>query len=274
MTPDEYCRDKAAPSGSSLYYSLLFQAPAQRRANIAVHAFAQELRDVINDCREKEVARQTLQWWRMEIARAYAGNATHPACQALQVAMTDFELPQAAFQAIIEGHEQALRQTAYPAFAALDTHCRHLGGTLQQLTARISGFRCEETLDHALALGSAIQLTHLLRNIHADARGGRLHLPQDEMAQYGVTEKDFIQARCNDNMQNLLAAQIERAQGRIIQALSLLPARDRSAQRAGLIQAAICRALLDKLRKSPCRAMNEQVSLTPLRKLWIAKRTH
>jgi len=274
MSPDDYCQDKAARSGSSLYYSLLFQPPAQRRAIIAVHAFALELRGVINDCRDSDVAQQTLQWWRMEIARAHAGNASHPVCQALQVAITSFDLPQAPFRQIIEGHERDLLQVAYPSFEALDAHCRQVGGALQQLTARISGFRCEETLDHALTLGSAIQLGHILRNIHTDARRGKLYLPRDEMSQHGVTEKDFIQAHCSDNMQGLLAAQIARADDYLKQALDLLPARDSAAQRYGLIQAAICRALLNKLRKKPCRALHEQISLSPLRKLWLARRSH
>ena len=274
MTPDEYCQDKAARSGSSLYYSLLFQPPTQRRAIIAVHAFGLELRDVITDCRDSDVALQTLQWWRMEIARAHAGYATHPACQALQAAISAFDLPLAPFLQIIEGHERDLRQAAYPSFEVLIAHCRLVGGALQQLTARIGGFRSEATLDYALTLGSAIQLSHILRNIHADARRGKLYLPRDEILQHGVTEKDFIQAHCSDNMQGLLAAQIDRANDHFEQAQVLLPAQDRSAQRYGLIQAAICRVLLNKLRKNPCRALNEQISLSPLRKLWITKRTH
>lgn len=273
MKLDEYCRDKAARSGSSLYYSLLFQAPAQRRAIIAIHAFALELRDVIKDCRDNDIAQQTLQWWRLEIARTHAGNATHPVCQALQEAITAFALPQALFQQIINGHEQDLRQMAYATTTELDAYCHQVGGALQQLTATVSGFQQQETRDYALRLGGAIQLTHILRTIHSDGRRGKLYLPRDEMSRHGVTEKDFNQARSNDNMQHLLAAQIRRANDHLEQALDLLPAQDRATQRYGLIQAALCHALLDKLQKNPCRALNEQISLSPLRKLWIAWRT-
>ncbi len=274
MTPDDYCRAAAAPSGSTLYYSLLHQTPAQRQAIIAVHALGRELREVVRDCRDDDVALQTLHWWRMEIARARAGKATHPVCQALQPAIPRFDLPEAQFLCIIEGHEQELRQPTPTSFAELDAWCRRTGGALQQLTAKISGVQRPETLDHALALGSAIQLCHGLRNLHADCRRGKPCVPLDEMTRHGVAQKDFIQARRDDNMQDLLAAQIARADDCFEQALAQLPARDRAAQRHGLIQAAICRAILNKLRKDPCRALAERPSLSPLRKLWIAWRTH
>ncbi len=278
MTPDDYCQDKAAPSGSSLYYSLLYQAPAQRRAIIAVHAFGLEIREVVNDCHDDDIALQTLQWWRTKIARAYAGNATHPACQALQTAITAFDLPNEQFLYIIDGHERDLRQVAYPSFAELEIYCQNVAGTLQQLTAKICTFQQPETLDYARKLGTAIQLSHILRNIHRGTRRGKIHLPEDEMSQQGVSQKDFIPPRCSDNMQGLLAAQIARADDYFEQALNLLPAQDRAAQRYGLILCAIYRAMLKKLRKNNGHALNkplnEQISLSPLHKLWIAWRTH
>ncbi len=274
MTPDDYCQDKAAPGGSSLYYSLLHQAPAQRRAIIAVHAFGLEIREVVNDCRDDDIALQTLQWWRTEIARAHAGNATHPVCLALQPAMTAFDLPQVQFLQIIDGYERDLRQVAYPSFAELDIYCQHVAGTLQQLTAKICTFQRQETLDYARKLGSAIQLSHILRNIHTDSRRGKIYLPRDEMSQHGVAQKDFNQPRCSDNMQGLLAAHIARADDYFEQALGLLPTQDRATQRYGLILCAIYRAMLNKLQKNRCRVLNEQISLSPLHKLWIAWRTH
>ncbi len=285
MTPDDYCQEKTAPSGSSLYYSLLYQAPEQRRAIIAVHAFGREIGALVDDCRDDDIALQTLQWWRMEITRAYAGNATHPVCQALQPAITAFELPQMQFLHIIEGHERDLWQAAYASFAELEIYCQHVAGALQQLTAKICGFQQPETPDYARKLGTAIQLSHILRTIHRDTRHGKIYLPQDEMSQQGVSQKDFIQARYGDNMQSLLAAHIARADDYFGQALNLLPAQDRAAQRYSLILCAIHRAMLkklqkkmqtklqEKLRKNNLHVLNEQISLSPLHKLWIAWRT-
>lgn len=279
MTPDDYCQEKAAPSGSSLYYSLLYQASEQRRAIIAVHAFGREVGAVVDDCRDDDIALQTLQWWRTEITRAYAGNATHPVCQALQPALAAFELPQMQFLHIIEGHERDLRQAAYTSFAELEIYCQHVAGALQQLTAKICGFQQPETLNYARKLGTAIQFSHLLRN--RDTRRGKIYPPRDEVSQQAISQKDFIQARYGDNMQSLLAAHIARIDDYFGQALNLLPVQDRAAQRHSLILCAIHRALLKKWqqkrqkrrRKNNLHALNEQISLSPLHKLWIAWRT-
>ncbi len=275
MTPDEYCQEKAAPNGSSLYYSLLYQTPAQRRAIIAVHAFGREVGAVVNGCRDAGTALQTLHWWRQEIARAYAGNATHPVCQALQPALVAFELPQMQFLHILEGHEEDLRQTADTSFAELEVYCQYVAGTLQQLTAKICGFQQSETLNYARKLGTAIQLGHILRN--RDIRRGTIHRPRNETSQQAISQKDFIQARYGDNMQGLLAADIARTDDYFEQALTLLPIQDRAAQRYGLILGAIHRAMLKKLqkklRKKTFHAWNERISLSPLHKLWIAWRT-
>ena len=78
MTPDEYCQQKAAQSGSSFYYSFLFLPPQRRKAITALYAFCREVDDVVDECTDLGVARTKLAWWRMETAAIYAGDAKHP----------------------------------------------------------------------------------------------------------------------------------------------------------------------------------------------------
>lgn len=80
MTPDEYCENKAAASGSSFYSSFRFLPPEQRRAITALYAFCREVDDVVDETRDPALARRTLDWWRAELAALYAGQATHPYC--------------------------------------------------------------------------------------------------------------------------------------------------------------------------------------------------
>ena len=75
MTPEQYCQDRAAKSGSSFYYSFLFLPPERRRAIIALYAFCREVDDVVDECAEAEVARTKLAWWRKEIAGTFSGSA-------------------------------------------------------------------------------------------------------------------------------------------------------------------------------------------------------
>jgi len=83
MTPDEYCQEKAAHSGSSFYYSFLFLPPERRRAITALYAFCREVDDAVDEPSDPSVARETLTWWRSEVARLFAGDPQHPVTRAL-----------------------------------------------------------------------------------------------------------------------------------------------------------------------------------------------
>src|SRR5437867_8024198 len=92
MTPEEYCREKAAHSGSSFYYSFLFLPQERRRAITALYAFCREVDDAVDECTDTSVAHSKLAWWRKEIGSMLAGNPTHPVTQALRPHLTPFSL--------------------------------------------------------------------------------------------------------------------------------------------------------------------------------------
>ena len=85
MTPDEYCQDKAARSGSSFYYSFLFLPPPRRRAITALYAFCREVDDVVDESSDPTVAQTRLIWWRTEIARLFAGDPQHPVLSLIHI---------------------------------------------------------------------------------------------------------------------------------------------------------------------------------------------
>src|SRR5215468_7199508 len=95
MSPDEYCRQKAAASGSSFYYSFLFLPPERRRAIIALYAFCREVDDVVDEVSDPGVARSKLAWWRQEVASIYDSTPQHPVAQALVPVVRTYALPQA-----------------------------------------------------------------------------------------------------------------------------------------------------------------------------------
>ena len=111
------------------------------------------------------------------------------------------------------------------------------------------------------------------RDVGEDARRGRIYLPLDEMAQFGVHTNEILDARETEAFHKLMEFQIDRAQGFYDQALAELPAADRKAQRTGLIMAAIYRATLEEVVFTGCHVLKQRVSLPPLRKLWLALKT-
>ncbi len=273
MSPDDYCEQKAAQSGSSFYYSFRFLPPERRRAIIALYAFCREVDDVVDEVADPGVARLKLGWWRTEVAAVFDGRPRHPVALALAPTVAAFRLPQAHFQAVIDGMAMDLEQSRYPDFATLERYCHCVAGVVGLLSAEIFGYAEPGTRDYARDLGIAFQLTNIIRDVGEDARRGRVYLPQDELARFGVDPEDLFGRRVTSAFTALMAYQVERARGFYARALAALPAVDRRAQRPGLIMAAIYQALLREIERDGFRVLGRRIALTPLAKAWIAWRT-
>ena len=270
MTPDQYCQDRAAQSGSSFYYSFLFLEPLRRQAIMALYAFCREVDDVVDECSDAGVARAQLDWWRGEIQALFDGHPSHPVMKALAVSQTHFSLPQEQLLEIIDGMEMDLDNTHYADFKALHLYCYRVASVVGLLAAEIFGYTDCLTLKYAHDLGLAFQMTNIIRDVGEDARRGRIYLPQDELARFGVTDADLLHACYTDNFHKLMEFQVARATTLYQQAFAQLPTADRKAQRAGLIMAAIYRATLDEIVRDKYRVLDQRISLPPLRKLWLA----
>ena len=273
MTPEEYCQDKAAKSGSSFYYSFMFLPADKRRAITALYAFCREVDDVVDECSDTNVARTTLNWWRAQVAEIYGGKPQHPVAIALVPVVKQFNMAQEHLLEIIDGMEMDLEQHQYADFKALQLYCYRVASVVGLLAAGIFGYTDRKTLKYAHDLGIAFQLTNIIRDVGEDARRGRIYLPQDELAQFGVHAGDILNAHETAEFHKLIQFQIERAQHFYRQAFEQLPTADRKNQRTGIIMAAIYRATLDEIIASGCHVLKERVSLTPLRKLWLAYKT-
>jgi 15-cis-phytoene synthase len=273
MSPDEYCQDKAAASGSSFYYSFKFLPQDKRRAITALYAFCREVDDVVDECSDAGVARTTLNWWRAQVAEIYGGKPQHPVAQALVPIVQRFNLSQEHLLEIIDGMEMDLEQARYPDFKSLQLYCYRVASVVGLLAAEIFGYTDRKTLKYAHDLGIAFQLTNIIRDVGEDARRNRIYLPMDELQQFGVTAADILNSKETENFQKLMGYQIERAQRYYKQALDQLPAVDHKSQRTGLIMAAIYQATLQEVISSGSHVLRERVSLGTGYKLWLAIKT-
>jgi phytoene synthase len=273
MTPDEYCQQKAAQSGSSFYYSFLFLPPGRRRAITALYAFCREVDDVVDEVREPDVARMKLAWWRREIASVFGGTPQHPVAQALVPVVRDHALPAEHFQTVIDGMAMDLEHVRYVDFASLEQYCHRVAGVVGLMSAEIFGVTQPATRGFARDLGIAFQLTNIVRDVGEDAMRGRVYLPQDELARFGVSPSEVLKRGYSERFSALMAFQVQRAREWYARALGQLPAQDRRSQRAGLVMAAIYRALLDEIARDGYRVLDRRIALTPLRKFAIAWKT-
>ena len=273
MSPDAYCEQKAAASGSSFYRSFRFLPPERRRAIIALYAFCREVDDAVDETIDAAVARIKLEWWRSQVAAIFGGAPQHPVAQALQPIVKAFDLPQEHFHAVIDGMAMDLDFDRYPDFALLEGYCDRVAGVVGLMSAQIFGYSDASTRVYARDLGIAFQLTNIIRDVGEDARRGRIYLPQDEMARFEVTSAELFQQGVTPGFKALMAFQVQRAREFYEKAFAALPAIDRRSQRPGLIMAAIYRALLDEIERDGFPVLDRRFSLTPLRKAWIAWKT-
>ena len=273
MTPDQYCQEKAANSGSSFYYSFLFLPTEKRRAIMALYAFCREVDDIVDECSDPFVAKAKLGWWRSEIENVFSGKPEHPVGQALQPVVLEHNLPIELFNEIMDGMEMDLTVARYPDFKSLQLYCYRVASAVGLLSAEIFGVEDRKTLDYAHDLGIALQLTNIIRDVGEDARRNRIYIPMDEMAGYGVSASSILNAQGLENFEKLMAFQIDRAKSYYAKAMGALPEKDRKNQRPGLVMAAIYSALLDEIAKDPSSVLKCRTSLTPVRKIWIAWKT-
>ncbi len=273
MTPDEYCQDKAARSGSSFYYSFLFLPPPRRRAITALYAFCREVDDVVDESSDPTVAQTRLIWWRTEIARLFAGEPQHPVTRALAPCLEPYGLDQVRLQAVLDGMQMDLDQARYSRFRDLEVYCDRVAGVVGTMAADIFGRQAESTRAYAQALGLAFQLTNIIRDVGEDARKGRIYLPVEDLQRFGVPAADLLNGRTSPEFIELMRFQAERTRTLYTRAYALLADEDRRAQRPGLIMSSIYSTLLDEIEEDGFRVLTHRTSLTPIRKLWLAWKT-
>ena len=270
MTPQEYVQQKTAASGSSFYYAFMF-LPAQRRAAItAFYAFCREIDDVVDDAVDPGVAASKLAWWQAEVAQAFAGKPSHPVLLALMPIAADYKIEESHLQAVIEGCQMDLNQTRYLDYPGLQRYCHLVAGVVGEVAANIFGQTQAATTLYAHKLGLALQLTNIIRDVGEDARRGRIYLPMSEMQQFEVKAHEVLKGVYSERFTALMQFQARRAQGLYDEALALLPAADRRSQKPGLMMASIYRTLLTEIEHEKFQVLHQRISLTPLRKLWLA----
>jgi len=272
MSPEQYVAQKAAASGSSFYYAFLF-LPAPRRAAItAFYAFCREVDDIVDDTLDTGVAASKLAWWQTEVAQAFAGKPSHPVMRALMPLAADYAIEEGHLQKVIQGCQMDLEQTRYLDYPGLQRYCHLVAGIVGEVAANIFGRTQAQTTAYAHKLGQALQLTNILRDVGEDALRGRIYLPASELQQFEVKAQDILQRSYSPRFTALMQFQAQRAQRLYDEALALLPSTDRRAQKPGLMKASIYRALLGEIERDNFRVLHQRISLTPLRKFWLAWR--
>ena len=273
MTPEQYVQNKAASSGSSFYYAFLFLPKERRAAITAFYAFCREVDDVVDEVQDPGVAHTKLAWWQSEVTKSFAGQPSHPVMKALMPLAAAYKIEARHLLAVIEGCQMDLAQNRYLDFTGLARYCHLVAGIVGEVAAQIFGQTKLETTAYAHKLGLAFQLTNIIRDVGEDAQRGRIYLPMSELQQFDVKAHELLKREYSDRFTALMAFQTQRALKLYDEAIALLPAADRRAQKPGLMMASIYRTLLREIARDNYQVLHQRVSLTPLRKFYLAWKT-
>ncbi len=265
-----HCAEVTRRSGSSFAAAFWMLPHARRRALHAIYAFCRLADDIADDPAVREDRGLLLSRWRGELENAYRGKAEHPVGRALGDAVHRYQLPESVFQDLLCGVESDLRGEPIETFEDLTRYCYRVASTVGLLIVRVLGHRNPRSLEYAHAMGIAVQLTNVLRDVGEDAESGRIYLAREDLARMGVAPESLVRGGPTDAQRLLFALYAERARIYYDRADRLLPAEDRRALRPAEAMGRIYRTLLEELQRRRFPCLEQSLRLSRRRRLAIA----
>ncbi len=268
-----HCAGVVRASASSFAAAFWMLPRPRRRALHAIYAFCRLADDIADDPAVNGDRGQLLARWREELEGAYRGKATHPVGIALGDAVERYALPQEVFEDLLRGVESDLRGEPIETFEDLERYCYRVASTVGLLLVRVLGAVDPLSLEYARAMGIAVQLTNVLRDVGEDAASGRIYLPRRELERMGVDATSLSEGRMTDDLRLLLAMTAERARIYYGRAAATLPEGDRAVLRPAEAMGRIYRTLLEELQSQGFPCLERSVRLSKPRRLAIAAAT-
>jgi len=265
------CREITRTRARNFHYAFILLPPEQRQAMSAVYAFMRQCDDLSD---EPGANRASLEQWRAALDEALAGRCgANPILPAFRDTVTRYQIPPRYFHEMIDGVESDLEPRRFETFAQLYRYCYQVASTAGLSTIHVLGFDSPDALALAEKCGIAFQLTNILRDIREDAERGRLYLPAEDLARFGVHEDEVRGGLRTPEFIELMdfEAQRTRAYYRESQPLVGMIHRRGRAALAALI--AIYSGLLDRIEGSNYDVFTRRIALTTPEKLWIAAKT-
>ncbi len=243
------------------------------RALFAVYAFCREVDDIADEPGDFGRRLERLAEWRAEIERLYGGAPTYPTTRALLGPVSEFNLPKAEFLAVIDGMESDLcNAIRAPSALALRTYCRQVAGAVGMLSVNIFGADEPEAHELAEALGEALQLTNILRDLAEDCARGRLYLPRELLLHHGIDSDDPQIVLAHPALPRVCAALAGQARQRFHRARLLMGRCDRRRLKPSVLMMEVYEHLLNRLEREAWRDPYRRVRLSAPTKLWILLR--
>jgi phytoene synthase len=265
------CREIAHKYGANFSVGFRFLPRTKRRAVYAAYAYCRWADDIADEG-ARERAFDDLGAWQSELDRCYAGQPTHPITIALADALRHFAIPKSAFVALIDGCRQDMFKTRYETFDELLQYCALVAWSISDISLAIYGYRSDAALEHGRSLATALQLTNVTRDIGDDLPRNRVYIPQEELRQFGVTERELFDRVESEGMRRLIEFQIDRAESYFRRAEPLLSELSFDARFPTVLMGGVYATVLARLRLQPFVVLRKRLSLSSVEKMMVVAR--
>ena len=226
------CRRITRHYARTFYFASACLPRGTRAHAYAVYGFCRWADNGVDDARDRDEAAARLDEAREALDLAYGSRLDiAPGLRAFRRTVQVRRIPRALFDDLLVGMAMDLDIARYPDFASLDRYCYHVAGVVGLMMTHVLGFTSDRCIPNALSLGTAMQLTNILRDVAEDLALGRVYLPQDEMARFGVAEVDLAAGTMTDPLRSLIRFQIDRARAHYAEAEAGIPLLDGDAAR-------------------------------------------
>jgi phytoene synthase len=260
-------------SGTSFYWAMRLLPKPRREAMFAIYAFCREVDDIADRDGAAEGKLAELAAWRQEVDRIYDGTPRYLTAKALVGPVRDFALRRDDLLAMRDGMEMDVRgEMRAPTEAALEAYCRRVAGAVGLLSIRIFGAADAAAEQFAIDLGSALQLTNILRDLRQDAELGRLYLPREMLLRHGIASRDADEVLAHPALPDVCADLARQAEARFAAAEAALARSDPAALRPAVVMMHNYHLLLERLVRAGWRRLDAPVKVSVPEKLWIAFR--
>lgn len=265
-----HCREVAKKRARNFYYSFILLPPDQKNAMCAVYAFMRYCDDLSD---EPGATRSAMDRWRDALANALEGRPDdNPTWPAFLDTVERYKIPHRYFHDMIEGVASDLEPRTIATFDDLYAYCYRVASVVGLTTIHIFGFTSPEALPLAEKCGIAFQLTNILRDIREDADLGRVYLPEEDLARFGISADDLKQGLRTERFGRLMDFEIARAERYYRESAPLLALVQPKARPSLWALIAIYSQLLGKIAESPYDPLARRLSLSSMEKLWIVLR--
>uniref|UniRef100_A0A1J3K0S6 15-cis-phytoene synthase n=1 Tax=Noccaea caerulescens TaxID=107243 RepID=A0A1J3K0S6_NOCCA len=211
------CGEVCAEYAKTFYLGTLLMTPERRKAIWAIYVWCRRTDELVDGPNASHITPMALDRWEARLEDLFRGRPFDMLDAALADTVARYPVDIQPFRDMIEGMRMDLRKSRYKNFDDLYLYCYYVAGTVGLMSVPVMGIdpkskaTTESVYNAALALGIANQLTNILRDVGEDARRGRVYLPQDELAQAGLSDEDIFAGKVTDKWRSFMKMQLKRA---------------------------------------------------------------